>query len=95
MMIPASEVDRILATAGVYDGKKSKPSRTKAEIVKLQPKLGGAWQDYLAARKGKTSATDGEGIIAALRSGRDRKPAPRKSAIERLSKRLHHTEKSR
>lgn len=84
LLIPAAEVDRILATAGIYDGKKSKAPRTKAVIKKLQPKLGTAWQGYLAARSGN-EISSGKEIVAALRAGRTRKGATRESAIKRLS----------
>lgn len=50
-MIPASEVERILATAGIYEGAKPKLPQTKADLQKLTPKLGRAWQRYLLERR--------------------------------------------
>lgn len=85
ILIPAAEVDRILATAGIYNGKKSKAPRTKAAIEKLQPQLGGAWRNYLAARGGN-AVSSGKEIVAALRAKRDGKGASRDSAITRLSR---------
>ncbi|HEV2692913.1 MAG TPA: hypothetical protein VG347_08475 [Verrucomicrobiae bacterium] len=51
IMIPASEVERILATAGIYDGIKPRVPQTKSVLQKLAPKLGGAWQKYLLHRR--------------------------------------------
>lgn len=50
-MIPASEVERILASAGIYEGIKTKAPQSKTDIQKLTPKLGGAWQRYLLERR--------------------------------------------
>ena len=47
MMDPASEVERILAAAERYEGKK-KPVRTKAEFQALKPQLKNAWQEFVA-----------------------------------------------
>lgn len=85
MLIPAAEVDRILATAGIYDGAKPKPAKTKAELERLAPKLVGAWEDYLAARRAKV-VSGGQEIVAALRAGRGRKSKPRESAIKKIAK---------
>jgi hypothetical protein len=49
-LIPAAEVERILATAGIYEGIKPK-EKTKESFQKLAPKLGGAWQRYLSQRR--------------------------------------------
>src|SRR6266849_4638703 len=51
IMIPAAEVERILATAGVYEGIKAKPPQSKGGFQKLIPK--GTWQRYLSERRGK------------------------------------------
>lgn len=79
-------------TAGIYDGRTSKTPRTKAEIRKLQPKLAGAWENYLSARSGKI-ASNGKGIVSALRAGRGGKAASRESAIVRLSNRSMNSRK--
>jgi hypothetical protein len=51
ILIPAAEVEAILKTAGIYEGMKPKPAKTKAEIQSLAPKLQNAWQTFLAARR--------------------------------------------
>lgn len=38
-LIPASEAERILKTAGVFDAVKAKTAKTKAEIQSLAPRL--------------------------------------------------------
>lgn len=50
-LIPASEVETILKTAGIYNGLKLKKSQTKAEIQALAPLLKDAWQTFLAKRR--------------------------------------------
>ena len=50
-IIPASEVERILATAGIYEGAKPKAPQTKSDFQKLTPKLNGAWQRYILHRR--------------------------------------------
>lgn len=56
ILIPAAEVNSILRTAGVYDGIKSKPGKTKADIQTLAPKLRNSWSDFLAARRNPNSS---------------------------------------
>jgi hypothetical protein len=50
-MIAAAEVEAILKTAGIYDGLKPKPAKTKANIQLLAPRLTNAWQIFIAARR--------------------------------------------
>ncbi len=54
ILIPAAEVDAILKTAGVYDGLKPKTVKTKTELQGLAPRLGNAWQSFLAVRRQST-----------------------------------------
>lgn len=56
ILIPAAEVEKILAKAGIYDGEKPKPQKSKQEIQKLAPKLKTAWQDYLHKLRGGKKA---------------------------------------
>ncbi len=51
ILIPTAEVEAVLKTAGIYDGMKLKPAKTKSEIQVLAPRLGNAWQSFLAARR--------------------------------------------
>lgn len=51
ILIPAAEVERILGTAGIYDGMKPKAPQSKEQLQELAPKLEGAWQNYVQKRR--------------------------------------------
>lgn len=51
ILIPAAEVERILGTAGIYDGMKPKAPQSKEQLQKLAPKLEGVWQTYIQQRR--------------------------------------------
>ena len=51
ILIPAAEVDAILKTAGIYDGLKPKPLKSKTDIQSLAPQLQDAWKNFLVARR--------------------------------------------
>jgi hypothetical protein len=51
IQIPAAEVERILASAGVYNGLPKTAPRSKEEFQGLKPKLTGAWQAYVQSRR--------------------------------------------
>lgn len=57
ILIPAAEVERILATAGIYDGLKPKPS-SKKQIQQLAPKLQSAWAKFVAQRRAQGETPD-------------------------------------
>jgi hypothetical protein len=50
-LIPASEVDKILDAAGVFDGAKPKAPRSKQQLQKLAPQLKSAWQNFIEQRR--------------------------------------------
>lgn len=50
ILIPAAEVEKILASAGRYEGQKKLP-RTKKQLEKLKPRLQDAWTSFVRARK--------------------------------------------
>ena len=82
ILIPASEVERILATAGRYDGVKKQSKRTKSGIEALKPKLKNAWQKFIRSkRNGRTSA-----VTARKRgpSSASENPQAREAALKRL-----------
>lgn len=79
IQIPASEVDRILATAGAYNG--LKPAKTKAEFQKLVPQLKSAWQSFLRKRRdGAPAKANAKTAPAKAKSG------SRKAVIDRLTR---------
>lgn len=78
IQIPASEVERVLETAGVYEGLPQKVARTKSEIQELRPKMGGAWQTYLERRR--ESGDQKESVASKSQSG----PDSRAGALGRL-----------
>lgn len=85
ILIPASEVERILASAGRYEGRAT-PPKTKAELQKLAPVLHSAWQNFLQKRR-KTGAagsnSPGSTAAAAIATGNE---DSRKSAFGRLGR---------
>ena len=50
ILVPAAEVEAILKTVGVYNGQ-PEVVKSKAKIQSLSPRLHGAWQNFLAARR--------------------------------------------
>ena len=52
LQIPASEVERILATAERYEGIPKKPTKTKAELQSMKPALQSAWRLSLSVKSG-------------------------------------------
>lgn len=57
VMIPASEVESILRTAGVYEGKQPMPS-SKEDIHEMTPSLRTAWEAFLESRRKGAGAAD-------------------------------------
>jgi hypothetical protein len=81
ILIPAAEVDSILAKAGVYDGLKQ-PTKTKAEVKRLVSKIPNAWSKFIAARR-KQETPSGKASVP--RIGNSDKSL-RKAAMDRLTK---------
>ena len=80
MLIPAAEVERILVSAGVYDGRKT-PIKTKADAEALKPHFENAWREFLRARKtGKAEGAPRSKAKFGLPN-----PGARKAALARLS----------
>lgn len=50
ILIPAKEVERILESAGIYNGRE-KPKAAEARIKKLPPEQQSIWQRFLALRR--------------------------------------------
>ncbi len=82
-MIPAAEVDKILATAGRYEGLKKKPVRVQAEIRLSKPKMKSAWQEFIRAKRNGQEA-DAKDRVGAPLPGKARN---RQSALRRLTRR--------
>jgi hypothetical protein len=85
ILIPASEVKKILGTAGRYEGMKAKPPESKEEFQRLGPALKNAWQTFLQRRR----KADGAGVNAKGKAsaGSERlrvNAGSRKAALDRL-----------
>lgn len=52
ILIPAKEVERMLASAGIYNGME-KPKAQKARLQKLPEREQNAWQRFIDSRKPK------------------------------------------
>ena len=85
ILIPASEVEKILRTAGRYEGMKAKPPKSKEEFQSLGPALKNAWQTFLQKRRKAESADATAKGKASAGSERWRANAgSRKAALDRL-----------
>lgn len=51
ILIPAKEVERILESAGIYDGS-DKPKQAKTRIAGLTPEQKSIWQRFVEMRRG-------------------------------------------
>lgn len=58
ILIPKAELDKILQSAGIYDGMKPKALKTKAAVQLLTPSLPDAWRRFLAARRGAAKSSE-------------------------------------
>jgi hypothetical protein len=50
ILIPAKDVEKVLESAGIYNGKE-KPRQQKARVDKLSREEQGIWQRFLASRR--------------------------------------------
>lgn len=50
ILIPAKEVERVLESAGIYNGRE-KPKQAKARIEKLTPEQKSIWQRFIEHRR--------------------------------------------
>jgi hypothetical protein len=68
ILIPAKDVEKILASAGIYNGIE-KPKKAKERIESLTPEQAGIWQRYLKLRRESSHP---------LRDAKKGVPAPQK-----------------
>jgi hypothetical protein len=87
IMIPASEVERILASAERYNGLKKKPARSKAELEAMRPELQTAWQSFVQQKRVAGKTREEPGAKVSLPRSAVSHPDERKAALKRLSKR--------
>ena len=85
-LIAAAEVESILRTAGIFDGAKPKPVKTKREIEALAPQLPNAWRSFLAARRQQNPPTKPTKTFSAPQKWPS-SPSTRQAALARLSSR--------
>jgi hypothetical protein len=81
ILIPAAEVERILATAAKYEGLKKKPNRTKEEFQAMKPVLRLAWRDFVHR---KTAALSKKSTSVPRVKAPSPHPDARKEALKRL-----------
>ena len=86
-LIPAAEGEMILQKAGIYDGLKLKPAKTKEEIQNLTPRLKNAWQLFLAARRETAVPKKTEIQIAPSKVAWPSSASGRQAALDRLTRR--------
>ena len=84
-LIAAAEVEKILKTAGVYDGLKPKTAKTKAQIQSLAPGLQSAWRSYLAAKRQAVPTQELKGRGAGVNSKWPSASTGRQDALKRLT----------
>lgn len=83
IQIPAAEVERILSSAGRYEGMPKKPAKTKAELQAMKPEIQSAWKVMIQQRReGKRSA---KSVPKAATVHAGKQPNARKAALERLT----------
>jgi hypothetical protein len=90
MLIPASEVERILATAVRYEGiRPKKAPQTKAQWQQIAPQLESAWQRFVKERRGSAREDAAAAASPAKEAGRRRQPQAsgkeRQAALNRLT----------
>jgi hypothetical protein len=85
ILIPAAEVDKILATAGRYEGLKVKAPKSKEDFRQLKPELRDAWKAFLEKRrKAEISANGLKGNGTQVAARLPGSEGSRKAALDRL-----------
>lgn len=86
ILIPAAEVVAILEKAGIYDGLKPKPVKTKREIQAFAPQFPNAWRSFLASRRQPNQPTNLQQSSSVAKKWVS-SPSARQAAMARLSQR--------
>jgi hypothetical protein len=85
ILIPAKEVERVLESAGIYNGRE-KPKQAKARIEKLSPEQKSIWQRFLASRRQPSSEKVMKGAANKSPHSASKWPAAsRKSVLGRIA----------
>ncbi len=85
IQIPAAEVERILASAGRYEGMPKKPAKTKAELQSMKPEIQSAWKVMVQQRREGKRAAGRKPKVTAPRAGKQ--ATAREAALARLTSR--------
>lgn len=86
ILIPANEVERLLKSAGIYNGKE-KPKQQKARLSKLPEEQRSVWQRFIQQRKGTTAVGSAKvGNDKRVPGPVNRKPKSRSAETERIAK---------
>lgn len=84
-MIPASEVERIRASAARYEGRKKRPARTKKEFEAMKPELETAWQTFVQAKRNAAGPPTNRRKAASLPRSAVESLDGRRAALKRLT----------
>ena len=84
ILIPAKEVERILESAGIYNGRE-KPKSAPAKTKPLSAEQKSIWQRFIELRKGPGPVPTGK-IGAAHLPSREKGGKNRASVVQRLSR---------
>lgn len=85
ILVPASEVERILGSAGRYEGQKKK-QRSKEELEKLKPQLLSAWALFVQTKRVKAPSKPID-LVRRLRKSRSTQNShARRAALKRLTR---------
>ncbi|TLD71494.1 hypothetical protein FEM03_08190 [Phragmitibacter flavus] len=83
ILIPAKEVERVLESAGIYNGKE-KPKLSKQGVKKLTPEQLGKWEQFVKSRRQKTTSVVKD--KGKQRDVKTSKTGTRKSILNRVAK---------
>lgn len=85
ILIPAKEVERILESAGIYNGRE-KPKAVEARIKKLTPEQKSVWQRFVEMRRPTGNASQPQRSQGLHPRKEGKGGAARSATMERLAK---------
>lgn len=84
ILIPAKEVERILESAGIYNGKE-KPKSTEAKVKELSPEQKNIWQHFVKMRRESGNGGRAQGAQGFIPRKAAKGDASRSSTMQRLA----------
>lgn len=67
ILIPAKEVERVLESAGIYNGRE-KPKQAKQRAEKLSPENKSIWRRFMESRKQSNANASEQEVISSVKS---------------------------